>query len=123
MRTMLIRIDPASGVGLSDQIAAQVRGALADGRLAPGEKLPPARELARGLDVNMHTVLRAYAQLRDEGLVDLRRGRGATVREGAGAPVRDLAALHDHIRALLEEAARLGVGTDELIDQIRKARP
>lgn len=120
---MLIRIDPTSTVGLADQIAAQVRGALAEGRLSPGDKLPPARELAHGLDVNMHTVLRAYAQLRDEGLVELRRGRGAHVSADAGRSIRDTAGLTEQIHSLLHEAARLGVGTDELIDQIRKVHP
>jgi DNA-binding transcriptional regulator YhcF (GntR family) len=120
---MLIRLDPTSPLGLADQIAAQVRGALAEGALAAGEKLPPARELARGLDVNMHTVLRAYGQLRDEGLVELRRGRGAHVRDDATRPVADAAELTEQIHTLLHTAARLGVGTDELIDQIRKVQP
>jgi DNA-binding transcriptional regulator YhcF (GntR family) len=120
---MLFRLDPTSAVGLADQIAAQVRGALADGELAPGEKLPAARELAQGLDVNMHTVLRAYGQLRDEGLVELRRGRGAHVRADTARPVQASAGLTQQIHTLLASAARLGIGTDELIDQIRKVQP
>ena len=120
---MLIRLDPNSPLGLADQVAAQVRSAVADGQLAPGEKLPPARELATGLSVNMHTVLRAYAQLRDEGLVELRRGRGAHVRTDLPRSVEGTADLTQQIHRLIEAAARLGVGTDELIDQIRKVQP
>ncbi|HET9499784.1 MAG TPA: GntR family transcriptional regulator [Marmoricola sp.] len=120
---MLVRIDSDSPVGLADQIAAQVRAAVAAGGLAPGVKLPPARELAQGLDVNMHTVLRAYAQLRDEGLVELRRGRGAHVRTDVPGSVRGRADLTAQIHTLLETAARLGVGTDDLIDQIRRVQP
>lgn len=119
MQTMLFRIDPTSSVGLADQIAAQVRGALAEGRLQPGEKLPAAREVAAGLDVNMHTVLRAYSQLRDEGLVDLRRGRGAHVREGA---VPGAASLVQQAKELVVAADRLGVSRDELVDMIRKVQ-
>lgn len=120
---MLFRIDPTSPVGLADQIAAQVRAELAAGRLAAGEKLPAAREVAAGLDVNMHTVLRAYSQLRDEGLVDLRRGRGAHVREGADGAVQGAAALTQQAQELVAAAAKLGVSRDELIDIIRKVQP
>ncbi len=107
---MLVRIDPARPEPLHEQIAAQLRRALAEGRLKTGEQLPTARQLADSLEVNMHTVLRAYAALRDDGLVEMRRGRGVTVR-GAGshrARVVDLA------RALLSEARRQGIALREL---------
>jgi GntR family transcriptional regulator len=115
---MLIRFDPESPVGLADQIVGQVRGALLSGSIKPGDRLPAARELARSLDVNMHTVLRAYAVLRNEGLIDLRRGRGAHVRADV-----DLAqaVLDDQIRALLDEAQRLGVSREQLVRRVREA--
>ena len=120
---MLFRLDPTSAVGIADQLAAQVRGALVDGTLGPGERLPPAREVAAGLDINMHTVLRAYAQLRDEGLLELRRGRGASVREDLPAGLRGSADLAVRIQELVTAAARLGLSRDDLIDQIRRAQP
>ena len=64
---MLFRVDQESPVSLADQIAVPVPATIASDDLAPGERLPPARELAKSLRVNMHTVLRAYQQLRDEG--------------------------------------------------------
>lgn len=76
---MLIRLDPASGVSLFDQLAGSIRASIITGRVAPGERLPPARDLAASLDINVHTVLRSYQELRDEGLIELRRGRGAIV--------------------------------------------
>lgn len=125
MQTMLIRVDPSSSLGLAEQIAGQIRGQVASGAVAAGEKLPSARQLADGLQVNMHTVLRAYATLRDEGLVDLRRGRGAHIREDAGGnlPTRHGAALREQIDALVSSAARLGLTREELLEEIRKAHP
>jgi DNA-binding transcriptional regulator YhcF (GntR family) len=116
---MLFRVDPDSPLGLAEQVAAQVRSAVADGSLRPGEKLPAARELASGLDINMHTVLRAYADLRDEGLIDLRRGRGAHV---VAAPETPWAArLEQQVRDLVDTATRMGLSTDELVERIRRA--
>ncbi|MEJ7706763.1 MAG: GntR family transcriptional regulator [Nocardioidaceae bacterium] len=112
---MWFTVDPDSSVGLADQIASQIRGAVVSGRLKPADKLPPARELAAGLDVNMHTVLRAYAALRDEGLIELRRGRGAQVRATLN---RDLVDLDLQIRSLLDAANRLGFTRTELLDHI-----
>jgi len=114
---MLVRIDPASGVPLADQIAAQVRGAVAAGTVVPGDRLPAARDLAESLQVNMHTILRAYAQLRDEGLIELRRGRGATVCKGGAA---DRAQLVDAAHRLIAAGRRLGLDIDELIAEIRR---
>jgi DNA-binding transcriptional regulator YhcF (GntR family) len=114
---MFVRIDPSSGVPLAAQIAAQVRGAVAAGQVGAGDRLPAARDLAEGLQVNMHTVLRAYAQLRDEGLIELRRGRGATVRGDESA---DRARLVDATHHLLAAARRLGLDLEELVAEVRR---
>src|SRR5437016_12286320 len=70
---------------LYEQVAAEIRRAIANGEAKPGERLPPARDLAAVLGVNTNTVLRALRDLRDEGLLEFRRGRGITV---AGTPQR-----------------------------------
>ena len=80
---MFWRIDTTSEQTLADQLAAQVRRAVTTGQVEPGERLPSARELAAMLDINLHTVLRAYQALRDEGVLELRRGRGATIAANA----------------------------------------
>ena len=102
---MLIRMDSDSGRPLFEQIAASVRSEVLAGRLRPGDRLPAARAVASAIDVNVHTVLRAYQELRDEGLVALRRGRGA-VLSATAAPLAEIA---DDIAALVRRGAALGL--------------
>ena len=110
---MLVRVDPASATPLYRQITQQIRGALAAGELAPGERLPVARELAAALQVNLQTVLRAYAELRDEQLVEVRRRCGVTV---IARP--DQARLARQVRDLIDEARGLGLSDGDISDLV-----
>ena len=74
-----VKIDSQSSTLLFEQVAADIRRSLAEGEASPGERLPPAKDIAAVLGVNSNTVLRALRQLRDEGLLEFRRGRGVTV--------------------------------------------
>jgi GntR family transcriptional regulator len=80
-----VKVDRKDPALLHDQVAAQIRRAIADGEAMPGERLPPARHLAAVMQVNTNTVLRALRLLRDEGLLELRRGHGIRV---TGTPER-----------------------------------
>ena|SRR2546423_6285583 len=111
---MLLRLNDQDPAPLYQQIAAAVRRALTDGELTAGDRLPPARSLATSLGVNMHTVLRSYAELEREGLVRMRRGRGVSVTDQAP----DRARLWELARELTREAHRLGVVRRELIDML-----
>ncbi|MCZ1006974.1 GntR family transcriptional regulator [Streptomyces lydicus] len=113
---MLFRVDPCSPVPLGDQIAASVRGAIADGTVDAGERLPAARALAVSLGVNVHTVLRGYQRLKEEGLIELRRGRGAVVT-GAASPAR--ARLGETAQRLIAEARNLGLSDEEIVTVVR----
>ena len=79
------KVDRQDPTLLHDQVAAQIRRAIADGEAKPGERLPPARDLAAVMGVNTNTVLRAMRMLRDEGLLEFRRGLGVRV---SGTPQR-----------------------------------
>jgi GntR family transcriptional regulator len=80
-----VRIDRSDPTLLHDQVAAQIRRSIAEGDAKPGERLPPARDLAAVMHVNTNTVLRALRLLRDEGLLEFRQGRGIRV---SGTPQR-----------------------------------
>ncbi len=109
--TMLdVNIDRSGPVPLHDQVAAQIRRAIADGEAGPGERLPLAKDIAAVLGVNKNTVLRALHLLRDEGLLEFRRGRGITV---VGTP--QLGAVLARAQDLLDFARRNGFARDEVI--------
>lgn len=103
-------VDRSDPTPLHDQVAASIRRAISDGEVRPGERLPPAQDLAAVLDVNSNTVLRALRTLRDEGLLEFRRGRGITV---TGGPQRS--AVVARARELVEYARTNGYAVDELI--------
>jgi GntR family transcriptional regulator len=113
---MLIRIDPGDPRPLYEQIELQVRAAIGDGQLVAGERLPTARDLAEGIGVNVHTVLRAYGSLRDAGLIELRPRRGAVV--SAGSPPRQQLAVM--ARGLVEQAREHGLSAAEIVDLIAR---
>lgn len=114
---MLVRVDPSSEVPLFDQLATGIRVSIMSGALPMGERLPSARELAESLDINVHTVLRAYQELRDEGLIELRRGRGAIV----SAKARDYSGLTAAIASVVAEARAHDVSPAALSTLIREA--
>ena len=104
------RIDRDEPVELHQQVAAEIRRAIADGEAKPGERLPPAKDLAAILGVNTNTVLRSLRVLRDEGLLEFRRGRGISV---AGTPERGLVV--QRAKELVEFARHHGYRLDELV--------
>ncbi|MFE3262363.1 GntR family transcriptional regulator [Nocardia sp. NPDC059091] len=113
---MLWHIDPTSRVSLQDQIAACVRRAVTTGELAVNEQLPPATELAEALSVDRNTALAAYRQLRTEGVVDFRRGRGVRVTTTAPAS----ASVEQAARQLVESARVNGYSKAEVLGLIEE---
>jgi GntR family transcriptional regulator len=108
-----VNIDRSEPMALHDQVAAEIRRAIAEGEAGPGDRLPLAKDLAAVLGVNKNTVIRALHILRDEGLLDFTRGRGVTV---AGTPERG--AVIERMRELLDFCRSQGYRRDEVIQMI-----
>lgn len=109
-------IDSTDSTPLHEQVAAEIRRAIGNGDAKAGERLPPARDLAAVLGVNNNTVLRALRTIRDEGLVEFRRGRGVTVSGGAA----NRNAVLERARELVTFARRHGYRPDELVQIIQQ---
>src|ERR1700691_5573759 len=111
-RTMFdVNIDRSDPLALHDQVAAEIRRAIADGEAGPGDRLPLVKDIAAVLGVNKNTVLRAMHILRDEGLLEFTRGRGITV---SGTPQKG--AVLSRVRELVDFARHQGYKREELID-------
>jgi GntR family transcriptional regulator len=108
-----VKVDRTETAPLHDQVAAEIRRAIAEGEAGPGERLPLAKDMAAVLGVNKNTVLRALHILRDEGLLDFQRGRGITV---AGTPQQGLVV--KRIRELVEFCRLQGYRRDEVVEII-----
>ncbi|MBX9929580.1 MAG: GntR family transcriptional regulator [Gemmatimonadaceae bacterium] len=113
---MFERIDSRSSTPIYAQIAARIRVAVAAGELAAGEALPSVRVLATRLRVNPATVVQAYRELEQDGLVELRQGSGTFVRDLS--PDRRQRERRTEatrlVRDLLADAARRGITPAEL---------
>src|SRR5580658_8587614 len=118
-RTMFsVNIDRNYAVAHDRKQEAVIRRAIADGEAGPGERLPLSKDIAAVLGVNKNTVLRAMHILRDEGLLEFRRGRGITV---AGTPERS--AVLGKVREMLSFARQQGYRPDEVIAMIESLSP
>ena len=110
---MLVRIDPRSDEPIYLQIAGSIAGQIDAGAVAAGDRLPSARGLGSSLDVNMHTVLKAYSHLQEMGYVEMKRGRGGVLV--SGTPDVEKA-----VRDLVGTARSQGLSKSQLTDLIEE---
>lgn len=126
---MKFQLAPNSGVPLFRQITNQVKAAVLRGSLAPEERLPSVRELAKELAVNPTTIVKAYEQLERERVITCRQGQGAFVRGGVEpmhASERE-ELLASHAAELAREGRRLGMSEAQILAlldaELKKLRP
>jgi GntR family transcriptional regulator len=116
-----IEISLQDGVPIYRQIVNQVKYLIASGRLRPGEELPAIRTLAEQLTITPNTVVKAYGELEQEGVLVKRRGAGTYVAETASRLARreQKKILEQRADALLAEADQLNFSFDEVLDIVR----
>ncbi len=127
---MLLSIDERDERPIYLQLANQIKEQVSKGILQPGDELPPVRDVARDLGINLHTVRSAYIRLRDEGLVDVRLGRKARItRQPPTAEKQTGENIKPRFRELITDALLKGLGPDgvrrlvnEVLEEIRADR-
>ena len=120
---MQLSIEPNNGIPIYEQLVRQIKYAVAEGILVPGQIIPSVRDMAKQLTVNPNTVQRAYFQLQNEEVLQSLRGRGVAVCEGAKKQcVADRQQiLAERLAAVLDEALRGGLDEDRLRTMFEKA--
>lgn len=121
---MQITIDHRSGVPIYIQIMDQVRLAVANGQLQPGDQLPTVRQMAADLRVNWNTIARAYRLLDEAGLISTQQGRGTYIWEKPTPETDELLrrqALQSLTRDFLGQAHQLGCTTAEIETAIKES--
>ncbi len=113
---MFFSIDASDGVPIYEQVVRQVKFAIAEEALQPGQLLPSIRALSVDLAINPNTVARAFQQLQSEGILETVRGRGLAVCAGVADRCRLVRRelISERLRAALDEALRGGLQADEI---------
>jgi GntR family transcriptional regulator len=118
---MIVVVDENDPRPIYRQVADSIRGLIARGELVKGAQLPPVRQLASDLGVNLNTIATAYRELQAEGLINIRHGSGAVVAESLvlernadelRRPLRT--ALTQMVLAGLPRSEIMGIVADEL---------
>ena len=120
---MFIEIDPSTQQPLFEQVALQIKFAIAASTIRQNEMVPSVRELSRQLAINPNTVVRAYRQLQDEEILIPRRGVGLVVAENAQDACQKQRKdfFRQRFQCFLNEAARSQLSQKELDEIVLKA--
>ena len=113
---MDIIISNTGGQPIYEQICRQVKGAIATGKLKPGEALPSIRALARDLRISVITTKRAYEELERDGFICTQAGKGSFVaaQDAELARESNLREIEEHLQAAVELSRQIELPAEEL---------
>lgn len=111
---VIFRINQSAGIPLYIQLMEQVKHAVETGALREGDQLPTIRKVAEDLVINPNTVVRAYRELEHEGVLELKHGSGAYIREPAAKRASLIAKAQAIVQSAIDRLAALGLTEEEL---------
>ena len=120
MEGCMIVLDYRDKRPLNEQVADKIMNLIAQGGLAPGERLPSVRNLALDLSVNPNTVQRAYAALEEKGYITTITGRGNYVSEESGWKSSLLTEVLDELRDTAERVMAAGVSREDALGVVNE---
>lgn len=124
-----LEVNPHSGVPLYVQLVEQIKRAVQVGVLRPGDPLPAMRQIAAELHIALNTIVKAYAELEAQGIIETRAGAGTVIAAGVDSLFKRQAIeqLRQRLREVASDAVALGVSEGELRDwfeaEARRAYP
>jgi GntR family transcriptional regulator len=111
---VIFHLNQSSGVPLYLQLMEQIKHAVETGALRAGDQLPVIRKIAEDLVMNPNTVVRAYRELEHEGVIELKHGSGAFVKESTGDRARVIRKAQSVVQSALERLESMGVTEEEM---------
>jgi len=111
---MILRLNPSSGVPVYLQIIEQVKHAIATGAVNAGEQLPSVRQMAEDLLINPNTVARAYRDLEQEGIIELKHGSGAFISDSIAPPSKSMHKAQAVVKSAIDQLASFDLAEEEI---------
>ena len=111
---MPLRLNPASGIPLYIQLLEQIKHSIETGAIRAGEQLPSVRQMAEELLINPNTVALAYRELEHEGVLELRHGAGAFIRESIVPRAKLMQKAQAVVRSTLDRLESFDLGEAEI---------
>jgi GntR family transcriptional regulator len=111
---MILRLNPSSGVPVYLQIIEQVKHAIATGAVTAGEQLPSVRQMAEDLLINPNTVARAYRDLEQEGIIELKHGSGAFISASIAPPSKSMHKAQAVVKSAIDQLTSFDLAEEEI---------
>jgi GntR family transcriptional regulator len=115
-------VNPRSGIPIYVQLVQQIRHALEVGILRPGEALPTVRQLAAELTIAPNTIVKAYGELENLGLIESRPGVGTTVSVDLNGrlPAQQREEIFDRLRSVIRDASQMNISEPDLLSSVEE---